>query len=394
MVNRSILIFGAGKIGRSFIGQLFGKQGYEVVFVDTDPALVDSLNRRLSYTVVIKGPETEERIGVGNVRAIHGGDREAVVQEIVHTGIMAVSAGKRALPAIAALVAEGLKARQEIYPGAPIDIILAENMRSADHFFRERVREILPSGFPLERQVGLVETSIGKMVPLMTGRDLAEDPLQVFAEPYNTLILSRQGFRGEIPDIPEFALKDHMKAWVDRKAFIHNLGHATAAYSGHLKRPGAIFMYEVLEMEPVRRFTRQVMQESAEILLSAYPEEFTRAELQNHIEDLIERFRNRNLGDTVFRVGSDLHRKLGADDRFMGILRLAQKLDKPFQKISEAMAMGFRFRAAGEEGNPLPEDQLFHQSFSSGPIKVLKEVCGLDPQKDAELIRALLQVPG
>ena len=40
MTDQSILIFGAGKIGRSFIGQLFGKAGYEVVFVDMDESLV------------------------------------------------------------------------------------------------------------------------------------------------------------------------------------------------------------------------------------------------------------------------------------------------------------------------------------------------------------------
>ena len=74
--------------------------------------------------------------------------------------------------------------------------------------------------------MGLVETSIGKMVPIMKTEDLEEDPLLVYAEPYNTLILDRKGFLGDIPHIEEFALKDNIKAWVDRKAFIHNLGHA------------------------------------------------------------------------------------------------------------------------------------------------------------------------
>ena len=36
MAERNIVIFGAGKIGRSFIGQLFSKAGYGLVFVDMD----------------------------------------------------------------------------------------------------------------------------------------------------------------------------------------------------------------------------------------------------------------------------------------------------------------------------------------------------------------------
>ena len=50
MTDKSILIFGAGKIGRSFIGQLFGRAGYQIVFVDMDEALVRELNRRRPAT--------------------------------------------------------------------------------------------------------------------------------------------------------------------------------------------------------------------------------------------------------------------------------------------------------------------------------------------------------
>lgn len=323
MTDQSILIFGAGKIGRSFIGQLFGKAGYEVVFVDMDESLVRELNRRGSYPVIIKGVDKEERLVIENVRAIHAVDTNAVTKALRDTNIMAISVGKSALPAIAPVIAKGLLERESHRTGWILDMILAENMRSSDLFFREKLRENLPPSYPLDSMVGLVETSIGKMVPIMTAGDLAEDPLQVFAEPYNTLILDKKGFRGEIPNIGELALKENMKAWVDRKAFIHNLGHATAAYCGHLKYPEATFMYEVLGDAEVYSFTKKVMAASAQILMATYPGEFTWDCLSDHIDDLLDRFQNRNLGDTVFRVGSDLQRKLGRDDRFMGMIRLA-----------------------------------------------------------------------
>jgi mannitol-1-phosphate 5-dehydrogenase len=65
--GRKIVIFGAGKIGRSFIGQLFGRSGYKIVFVDVDPVIISLLNKRNSYRVVIKG-EKEEEIIVRNVQ--------------------------------------------------------------------------------------------------------------------------------------------------------------------------------------------------------------------------------------------------------------------------------------------------------------------------------------
>jgi mannitol-1-phosphate 5-dehydrogenase len=385
--NQNILIFGAGKIGRSFIGQLFGREGFEIIFVDMDESLVHELNHRGSYPVLIKCPEGEKRLVIENVSAIHALERDGLINAICDADIMAISVGKTALPAVANSVAAGLLAREEKRPGGILDIILAENMRSADQFFREALREILPESYPLDKQVGLVETSIGKMVPIMTAKDLNKDSLQVFAEPYNTLILDKKGFKGEIPTIREFSLKENMKAWVDRKAFIHNLGHATAAYAGYLNHPNATYMYEVLEDERVLKFTRSVMEESAQILQTVYPNEFSTTDLSKHIENLLVRFQNRNLGDTIFRVGCDINRKLGKDDRFMGIIQMAIKTGLPFNRILEALAMGFLFKGKDEFGNMLPGDAEFHKNWSKDPDEVIKKVCGFQDIQHRDVIK-------
>jgi mannitol-1-phosphate 5-dehydrogenase len=216
--------------------------------------------------------------------------------------------------------------------------------------------------------------------------DLEEDPLQVFAEPYNSLILDRLGFLGEIPHIKEFALKENIKAWVDRKSFIHNLGHAAAAYYGHYLLPNAPYMHEVLENKKVFEFARQVMYEAAELLMSVYPNEFTVEDLTHHINDLLSRFRNRSLGDTIFRVGSDLKRKLGPDDRFMATIRLAIEKKVAYGMILEAMAMGFLFHAKDENEQMFPGDVDFHYRFSENPDQVFEQICGLDATSDKGLI--------
>ena len=148
MDKRYILIFGAGKIGRSFIGQLFGTHGYDVVFVDIDRRLVEELNKQKKYPVVVRASDFEQEIMVEGVSAIHAEDREKVIEAITDASLMAVSVGKNALPAIAAVLAGGLLAREKRHPGRSLDIILAENMRSADLFFRKILREVLPSSYP------------------------------------------------------------------------------------------------------------------------------------------------------------------------------------------------------------------------------------------------------
>ena len=389
MINTNqIVIFGAGKIGRSFIGQLFGCAGYQVVFIDVDQKIIDGLNQQGSYRVVIKGDQEEEII-VPNVMAISALNKAKVVEAISKAGILAVSVGKNVLERIIPTIAEGILLRNQQDPGTPLDIILAENMRSAADFVREKMVQSLPVGFPVDTLVGLVETSIGKMVPIILQAELEKDPLVVFAEPYNTLILDKKGFKSPIPEIPGLAPKSNIKAWVDRKAFIHNLGHATAAYYGYFLHPDAVYIYEVLSDSEVLLFTRTVMLQSAQILRTVYPDDFTASDLERHIDDLIVRFQNQALKDTIFRVGQDLLRKLGPDDRFMGAIHLAMAYEMPYDLIINAMSYGLFFNAKDEAGNSFPSDKSFFESLEADFESTLTGLLCFDPTTDYLVIENL-----
>jgi mannitol-1-phosphate 5-dehydrogenase len=262
-------------------------------------------------------------------------------------------------------------------------------MRSAAGFVKEHLGKYLPSDYPIDNLVGLIETSIGKMVPIMPPVELEKDPLVVYAEPYNTLILDGESFKSSIPDVKGLAPKSNIKAWVDRKAFIHNLGHATAAYYGYSLHPDAVYMYEILDDNEVFRFTGDVMRQSAEILRTAYPDDFTASDLEVHIDDLIYRFRNRALQDTIFRVGHDLTRKLGADDRFMGSIHLAMKFQMQYDLILEAMLFGFHFRGKDEAGNIFPSDLVFLDSLEKDFELTLTELLDYDPVLDLLVMEKL-----
>lgn len=119
--TRKIVIFGAGKIGRSFIGQLFGTAGYKIVFIDVDPAVISLLNTQAGYRVVIKG-DKEEEIFVKNVQAISALDKYAVADAVATAGIVAVSVGKNALEKVIPVIAMGLTIRHADNPDKPLDI--------------------------------------------------------------------------------------------------------------------------------------------------------------------------------------------------------------------------------------------------------------------------------
>jgi mannitol-1-phosphate 5-dehydrogenase len=386
---KSILIFGAGKIGRSFIGPLFANSGYKIVFVDINQAIIDEINNKGGYEVILI-KEDRKSIRIENIAGVSAADEGQVAKEVAGADIVAISAGTKALPGIISLIAKGVLKRFEEFPLYPLDIIIAENLRNAAQFMRKEFKEIIGPDIPVDSYVGLIETSVGKMVPIMTQKDTEGDILKVFAEPYNTLILDKKGFRNPVPDVKGLAPKDNIKAWVDRKSFIHNLGHVTTAFLGYVHNKEFKFIYEVLENDQIKSLVRGTMLEAATILQSIHPGEFTTRDLTDHIDDLIDRFENRSLRDTIFRVGVDLFRKLGPEDRLAGAIRAGIEHNKPVKKILYALVCGTFFRASDENGEMFNPDEQFIKHFNKGIEHVLTDICGFDKNTHPELFATAL----
>jgi mannitol-1-phosphate 5-dehydrogenase len=405
------LQFGAGNIGRSFMGRIFSAAGWEVVFVDVDRRLVNLINEKRRYTVIIKEEGREdERREAGPVRAVHGGDEAAAAAELAGADIAAVSVGKAALEQVLPLLARGLEERRRLYGDRPLDIIIAENAREAPALFRTVLaRELGPSwtAETLSAAVGIVETSIGKMVPLLGAEEAAADPLTLYAEAYETLIVDARGFRGPVPAIENILPVEPIRAYVDRKLFVHNLGHAAAAYLGcralaDLKgaaNPGEQSVPAVLSLPGVEEGTRNAMDEAAAALLREYPGVFRKDGLAAHINELLARFKNTALRDRILRVGRDIRRKLGREDRITGAMLLGARHGLPFGAAAEVYLAGVEFDPPGAA--PFPPDAAFRQDYGlAAPLteqklgRILREVSGLreegtpDGEVYGEVLRA------
>ncbi|MFC1714297.1 mannitol-1-phosphate 5-dehydrogenase [Candidatus Poribacteria bacterium] len=380
-MSKKLLQYGAGNIGRSLVGQLFSRAGYEVVFVDVDETIIDALNREKRYLVEVKD-ERPEKIWVENARGVDGRDTEAVIQEIATADVMATAVGPNALQYIYETIAEGIKKRDK-----PLNIIICENLRHMSRIVKENLLSYLPEGFPFDDRVGLIETSIGKMVPIMPEEVRSNDPLLVWAEAYNLLYVAEAGFIGDIPHIDGMIARANFDAYVDRKLFIHNLGHAITAYLGYLHDPENLYIWKAIESEVVREIVESAMWESGRALIREYPDEFNEENQREHIDDLIRRFGNAHLGDTIYRVGRDLPRKLGFNERLIGAARLDLKHDIVPKHTALGIAAALFFRARDENGELFENDRQFAQELAQhGVDHILEAACGLDAKGYEDLI--------
>jgi mannitol-1-phosphate 5-dehydrogenase len=368
---KTLVQWGAGNIGRSFIGQVFGRNGCRVIFVDVNDELIRALSESGRYNVVFISSEGEETITVSGIEAVHAADTEKLNKAILEADYLSFSVGKNILPKAAPQAAAAIARRYSLRPESPLDIIIAENVHGGAALMRSLLSEHLPPDIPLESYLGFVETSLGKMVPIQSGEDL----LTVYAEPFNTLILDRNGFRGELPDFPEIKAVEPIAAYVAEKLYIHNLGHAAAAYLGYRHNPEIQYIWEVMEDPSVRGEVKRAMEQAGEVLRTLYPGVFTAREIAGHIDDLLGRFANRALGDSVFRVGRDLRRKLHKDDRLMGAIIHAEEHKLPWDAIGRAYRAGLGFRCTDGNGELFPADRTFLADLS-------------DLEKEARIARA------
>ena len=131
--------FGAGNIGRGFIGEILNHNGYAITFVDVNDTIIEALKTRGGYTIEL-ADESRKQIQIENVTGLNNAkEAEKVVEAIVETDLLTTAIGPNILPRIAQLIAEGIKARAARNIQQPIDIIACENMIGGSTFLKEEV---------------------------------------------------------------------------------------------------------------------------------------------------------------------------------------------------------------------------------------------------------------
>lgn len=309
------VIFGAGNIGRGFIGALFSGAGLNVTFIDVSKTIVERMNADRCYPLHIVGGDSEKIIEVKNVCAVDGNDKEAAVNAIVNADIAATCVGAKAIKYIIPNLSAGIKAR--VAKGmAPLNLLICENLMDADKYIKEELLAPVLSEEEMEH-IGLVETSVGRMVPVPKALGEGENPLKIAVEEYGVLPVDRAAFKGKVPEIANMVPFEPFHYYIERKLFIHNMGHAICAYLGDIL--GHEYICDSIADPSVRLLVHNAMLESCSALSSKYSAPIK--PLLDHACDLIRRFGNRALGDTCARVGGDIPRKLSYSDRLTGAAR-------------------------------------------------------------------------
>ena len=377
---KKAVMYGGGNIGRGFIGATFSQAGYAVTFVDVAEPVVKALQEKNTYPVRYVSNEGYEDVWIQNVTAVNGNNGSEVARCIASCDIMATAVGVRVLPWIVPNIVAGLRLRWAEQK-APLNIIICENLMNANHVLEGMIKENLTKEecALFDQTVGLVEASIGRMVPVQTEEMKDGDPLRVCVEKYGFLPVDKDAFKGQIPEIANLVPYSPFDFYLKRKLYIHNMGHATCAYLGDIL--GLDYIYQSIDVADVYILTKNAMLESAQALAAQYDAPIK--PLMDHIDDLLGRFTNAALGDTCQRVGADPARKLTPEDRLIGAGKLALQQGITPCYIAVGAAAGVRRYL---------EENSREQTMENA-VQVLQEVSGLTQEEAlAQMILSAYQM--
>lgn len=365
MSARKAVHFGAGNIGRGFVGFLLGRAGYELVFADVDAELIDALANSTSYRVHEVGEESASHEVSGYCALNSAADPEAVVREIATADIVTTAVGPNILKFIAPLVVAGLRARDAAAPR--LQVMACENAINATDLLSAEMRALVSDSEwdELAGRAIFANTAVDRIVP-------GQDPgagLDVTVEHYFEWAIEARPFGGERPDIPGATWVDSLGPYIERKLFTVNTGHATTAYLG--RAAGHTGIAEALADPAVHERVLAVLRETKELLVRVHG--FEPEAQEAYLQKILRRFANPHLTDTVQRVGRQPLRKLSRHERFIEPAQTLAQLGVEPVALLEAIGALLAF--------DVPEDpesvELRRLLAELAPEEFVREVTGV-----------------
>ena len=353
--------FGAGNIGRGFIGLVLHNSGHRVIFVDVNDALIESIAQADSYRVV----ETGDGAAVHTVTNFTGlnstRDPDAVVAAIAEADIVTTAVGPKILEFVGPLIARGLAARTA---SRPVAVMACENAIGATDTLREVVAKTSTKA-ELDRAV-FANTAVDRIIPTQ----VETDGLDVTVEAFCEWVVDRTPFHGDEPDIGEAHFVDNLAPYIERKLLTVNTGHASIAYLGI--QAGAHHIAEALAMESISVLVDNVLAETSRMLVHRHG--LDPVDQRTYVEKTLSRFRNPDLDDSLERVGRQPLRKLSRHERLIEPAAALAEMGETPSALLQVIDAAIRFDNADDAESV--ELQALRNTLSVPEFA--NQVCGID----------------
>ena len=372
---KKMIQIGAGNIGRACIGRLFHQANYEIYFSDINAELISMIYERKEYNVRMVGKDFDETIKIDNVDKVSE-YREEFVRLSNEIEIITTAVGVNILPKIASFIVDIINIRHKYQNNNPLNIMACENTTGASSKLKENVYNLLDLNIrewiEKEKNIAFPNVAIDCIVPNIEN----ENPLTVTCENFADLIIDRNVFIGNLPNVEGLSLKENLNAYIERKLFTLNTGHAITAYLGAQKNKETI--YEAINDSEIKNIVLGAMRESGEVLIKRHG--FRSEEHETYIQKILNRFFNPYLKDSVFRVGREPMRKLSYNDRLIKPILGTLEYNLRHDNLLKGVISAFKFYSPDDKESVELKSMLKNEKLE----KVILKITELDINKEKE----------
>lgn len=357
--------FGAGNIGRGFVGLLLHEAGYDLVFSDVAADLVDAINAASEYTVHEAGPGGRDHVVTGFRAVDSRRDPDSAVAAVAAADVVTTAVGPTVLRFVAPVIVAGLERRGAA--ARPVAIMACENAIGATDVLRDEI--VAAAGDRAEElltRAVFANTAVDRIVPAPQ----AAAGIDVTVEPYFEWAIEAGPFAGDPPRIPGAHFVDDLAPYIERKLFTVNTGHAATAYLG--ARAGHATIAQALADPGIEAAVGAALAETSAVLVARHG--LDPQDLADYRATILGRFRNPELPDTVQRVGRQPLRKLSRHERFVGPAAEAAERGLGTAALVAAMSAALAF------ADPADEEAVRLQGMlrTLSADEMVAEVTGLD----------------
>ena len=190
----------------------------------------------------------------------------------------------------------------------------------------------------LSEHIGFANCSVDRIIPAPTSR--YANNLDVSVEEFSEWIVDETLLRAPIdPPVQGMTLTNSLQAYIERKLFTLNCGHAITAYLGFVH--GLERVDQALANKEIMEDVRGALRESGAALVKKHG--FDAKEHERYVERVFSRFTNPKLHDDVERVGRQPLRKLSKGDRLLGPTAMARVYGLPIDHLARGIAAALLF---------------------------------------------------
>lgn len=384
-MTKKMIQIGAGNIGRACIGRLFHQADYEIYFSDVNLELISMIHERKEYNVRMVGKDFDETIKIDNVDKIPE-DSEEIKILANEIDIITTAVGVNILPKIAPFIVNIINIRYESQNNNPLNIMACENTTGASSKLKESVYNLLDNDIKEwienEKKIVFPNVAIDCIVPTIAN----EDPLTVTCENFADLIIDRTVFIGDLPKVEGLSLKENLNAYIERKLFTLNTGHAITAYLGAENNKETVF--EAINDSEIKNIVYGAMEESGDVLIRRHG--FSRFEHEVYIQKILGRFFNPYLKDSVFRVGREPMRKLSYNDRLIKPILGTLEYDLKHDNLLKGVAAAFKFYTPEDAESVELKKILENEKLEDAILKITG--LNINQEKERELYNEIFNL--